>query len=801
MNISVNWIKEFTAIPDLSPMELMTRFTMATCEVEAVITTGEIFSKVRVAEIKSIRKHPDADTLNLVTVDTGTEKKEVVCGAPNVKTGMKVPYAPLGTTFPAGFTLEPKKIRGIVSEGMLCAPDELGISDDHSGLMELPQNAPVGKTLAETLGLQHDTILEIDNKSITHRPDLWGHYGMAREFSAVFGNPLKNPYDDNWLKKMEKLQNSATPPITVKVDKDSSCLGFYGISMANVTVRESPRYIQERLSACGMRPINNIVDISNYVMLELGIPNHIFNRDKIGGGKIIIRRTGSPQKFVTLDEQERDLIETDTVVCDAEKPLSIAGIMGGLDSGISDDTARIFIEAANWDAGSIRKTTGRLGLRTDASQRYEKSLDTRLLLRTVHRIVELILESCPEAKIDGPAVMDGIIERPVLTVETSAKRISDVLGKNVPEERIIEILTALDFKVEKRNGRIHLTVPSYRSTKDVECEADIVEEIGRITGFDHIEPQPPVNKIEAVRLSESSTMMRQIRDFMVYHGRAYEIMTYPFIGEKLLERASWPAKNDELVLINALTPEHERMRPSLIPSLLEAAALNQKTNSGFRMFELGRSFRPDPKIFSEDLYQLGIVYFDRDKSLFMDMLNTVEGLLNNLNLPARIVVTDSRIPAVLLPKEWPGCHPQIMGRTAGFITSVHPLVLRNFKIKGNAVLAILDITEFKDKPRKTKTGFTPLPRFPFSSFDCTVVTDKRTAAADALVPVKALKMKELEWVKIADIYELNETQKTVTLRISFLDREKTLSREFLKQAEDSVVKALADAGFPLKVME
>ena len=269
--------------------------------------------------------------------NTGDGEHRVVCGAPNVAVGMKVPFAPNGTTLPGGFTLEPKKIRGVLSEGMLCAEDELGLGEGHDGLLELPADAPVGTPLSEYMGLRKDVLLDIDNKSITHRPDLWGHYGMAREFAAAFGNPLARPFDDEWLGKMRALCGSGEAPVSVKVEKDTACLGFMGLSVDNVEVKPSPAWMQQRLTACGMRPINNIVDISNYVMLEQGMPNHLFDRDTIRGGKIIVREMGDAGVFVTLDEVERQMAAADTMVCDAEGPSSIGGIMGGLTSSVKED--------------------------------------------------------------------------------------------------------------------------------------------------------------------------------------------------------------------------------------------------------------------------------------------------------------------------------------------------------------------------------------------------------------------------------------------------------------------------------
>ncbi len=807
MNISINWIKDYVDLPeDITLQELGTRFTLATCEVEEVQTTGEHLKAVKVVEITGIEKHPDADRLNLVTFNTGDGEERVVCGASHVEVGKKVPFACIGTTLPGGFTLVPKKIRGVASEGMLCAEDELGLGEAHEGLMLLADDAVVGMSLAEHLGVACDIVFDIDNKSITHRPDLWGHYGMAREFAAVFGKPLKDVFSEEWKKSLRALYTEDKPPVTITVDKDSSCLGFTGISMDKVTVKPSPQWMQDRLITCGMRPINNIVDISNYVMLETGMPNHIYDRDTVKGGEIIVRRMGENGVFVTLDGQERSMIASDTMVCDKDRVSGIGGIMGGLDSSVKDSTNRIFLEAANWRDSEIRKTSVRLGLRTDASQRYEKSLDTNLLEQTILRLVELVKESCPEAVVVGFMQEVALKPTPELKITCSAAKISRVLGTYVSSERIVEILKSLDFKVGVDGDNLTVDVPSYRATKDIEFEADIIEEIGRIIGFDNITPVSPINLAKTTRLSEAKQMQRKIQDYMVFHGQALEVMTYPMIGEKLLDQASWPVRNEKLTLVNALAPELSRMRPSMVPTLLEKTAQNQKNLSSFRFFELGRSYESiDGEEYSKDRYQLGVIFFDKGESPFSALLNVVKPLMSFLNLNAQFEPANEKYPNPIMPKEWPGVHPheylniRVMGKNCGIVNTVHPIITRQFKIKGNVALAILDITDFMDRDIKDKTKYTAPPKFPSSKFDCTVVTDAHTPVGDILKVMNKLKVKEAESVKILDVFNMSEEQKAVTVRTIFLDREKTLTSEVLREAEDNVVATLKKAGFPLKV--
>lgn len=807
MHISTDWIKEFVELPEMAPKELGSKFTLATAEVEDVIVKGSHLKDIRIVQIVSFKKHPEADKLNLVTFKVSeTETKEVVCGAPNVKEGIKIPYAKIGVTLPNGLTLEPKKIRGIESHGMLCSAVELGLGEESSGIMELPANAPLGQDMLTYLNETCDVLLDIDNKSLTHRPDLWGHYGMAREFATVFEKPLKNPFNSDWESNLKKHFTNDTAPVTPEVDLESAGVAYYGLSLDNINVTESPAWIQKRLKSVGLRPINSIVDISNYVMLELGIPLHIFDREQIKGNKVLIKKLSAPEKFTTLDKIERELVAGDTVITDSEKTLVLGGIMGGLNSGVTEKTTKIFIEVANWKPAMVRKTSVRLGLRTDSSQRYEKSLDSKLCERTLLRTLELVLKLNPNAKVIGKPAYSGVDLGAIktLTVNTSVQRICSKLGTQVDANRIVSILTSLAFLVENKNGDLKITVPSFRATKDVEVEDDIVEEIGRMIGFDNIKPYSPMGDIKAVRLSPAKTMTRKIQDFMVMKGESLEIMTYPLIGDKLLLKAKWPVMNEALTLVNPVSIDHDRMRPSLIPHFLHTIAENAKNYEEFKCFEIGRSYLADEKTFSVEKNQLVVAFYSKEKNRYVELENLMEKLLNSLNISYDWAEINPKFKNTHIPHDWIGAHPheyqnlRIMGQNHGVVSSIHPLILRDFKIKGHVHIAVIDLSTFENKETKDKTKYNPLPKFPSSTFDCTVVVAKDLPVVKVMDALKNVKLKEITERKILDIYNLNETQKTVTLRTVFYDATQTLSSDFLKNAEEQVVSTLTKAGFPLK---
>ena len=805
MLISMDWIQDFVPLPQEPREKMAERVTLATAEVESILNVNTHLKDIKIAQITAIHPHPQADRLNLVSFYEGSREKQVVCGAPNVKIGLKAPYAPEGVTLPGGLTLTPKKIRGQLSSGMLCSAAELELGPQESGLMELPQEAPVGQSLLDFFQMKEDMVLNIDNKSLTHRPDLWGHYGFARECATIWKQKLADPFAPSWIHSMECHFTKSPSPIRPQVDLNSAGLSYWALSLEGIQVGTSPQWIQERLKACGMRPINSIVDISNYVMLELGLPNHIFDREKIQGETLHIHRLEKRERFTTLDQEERPLEKGDTVISDAQGPLVIAGLMGGLQSGVTEKTRHILIEVANWKASCIRRTSTRLGLRTESSQRYEKSLDGNLCYRALLRILELILKGHPQGKVVGKAEYDGVdlSTTPTLTLTTSLKRIKSCLGKELTLLTVKTILQSLGFTLQERDGQLEVTVPSYRATKDVECEADLIEEVGRIMGYGHIDPVSPLAPVQVTRLDTTQVLHRKIQDYLVLKGRCLEVMTYPLIGESLLKKCQWPKLNEELVLLNALSQDHDRMRPSLLPSLLEVVALNQKYANRFQFFEIGRCYLLENGLTYEHSH-MAMAFFDRKSNRFHQAINESENLLRSLHIPAHLVEKNNAFDNPIVSSQWPGCHPhqyqniKMMGKNAGVILSVHPLMLKKFKIKGPLSLAIIDLTQVEKRQWPAQVHYCPLPKYPSSTFDCTIVCPPHTPIATILNSLKGVKIKELTSLKVVDVFAPQGEQKSVTLRATFSDPQQTLNNETVKACESALVAGLEHEGFPLK---
>lgn len=808
MKVSLDWIKEFVDVPtEITPKDFASRFTLATAEVEDFIVTGDFWQKINVVQVLSMEPHPEADKLRLVTFDLGNSKTfKVVCGAQNVKIGMKTAYAPTGTLLPNGLLLEPKKIRGVMSEGMLCSEEELGLAEESEGIIELPSDAPVGESLKKYWNKASDIVLDIDNKSLTHRPDLWGHYGMAREVASIYRKELKNPFDDNWLKSWRSKATGSTP-VKVTVEKDSAGLAYYGLSIDGVTVGKSPDWMKTRLESAGLRSINSIVDISNYVMLELGIPNHIFDREQISGSEVFIKSIKQPEKFKTLDEVERELVAGDTVIADSQKTLVLAGIMGGENSGVSEKTTKIFVEVANWKAAPIRRTSVRLGLRTDSSQRYEKSLDSKLCERTLWRIVEFITKLNPGAKIQGPVSYDGenLSDIVPVKISISTNKINKTLGVQLSENEIVDILNRLDFKVTN-GSELQIEVPSYRATKDIECDADIIEEVGRIIGYDNIVPSSPAVSVAPVRLSVKQRLHRKIRDFLIYQAGAFELQSYPLVGESLYSKTFWDVKNDNLVLLNPVSVDHDRMRDSLIPSMLDIMSLNAKNVDESRVFEIGRRYQYDEKSFSKDLSQLCVAYYSKEENVFLNLVDDSERFFNCINLPYDLLgpsSINSKFPNPLVSADWIGLHPferydvRVMGKIHGIIFSVHPILLKKLKIKGHLSFMVLDLWSFEEREAKDKIKYKPLNKFPGSDFDYTLSLEKDQEIGPIFESLKKFKAAELQKSGLRDIFE-SEGKKFVTIRSHFADSEKTLSGDFLSEVQKSLLEHLSKEGYSLK---
>ncbi|MDH5561987.1 MAG: phenylalanine--tRNA ligase subunit beta, partial [Deltaproteobacteria bacterium] len=585
MKLSLNWVRDFITLDEnLQNKELIETITLSVCEVEGFEETGRHLKDIITAQVLSIKPHPNAEKLTLVTIDLGHRQLEIVCGASNFKPSDKVAYAGLGVCLPDGTKIKKAKIRGIESEGMLLAEDELGFSEDHEGVMILPPKANLGETLDQIYPDQVDVIMEIDNKSITHRPDLWGHYGFAREFGTIYKTPIKS-----LPSKPEDIRGEGKALIDVEVICKDYVPRFSGLSIENLEARPSPDWIRYRLNRVGLRPINNLVDITNYVMLELGQPMHAFDAAQIKGQKLIVRLAKNGDRVMTLHKKEVDLTDEDMTICDTNGASVVAGVVGGVNSGVTENSTAIFLEAANWNPVLIRKTSTRIGLRTDASQRYEKGLDPELTVFAIARATDLLRLSNPELKIRGGLVdIFGKKIDPV-TVETSLNFIRERLGKNIASNEILGILERLGFRITRKEPKLVVEVPTYRRTGDVSIPEDLVEEIGRIHGFNHIAPLAPQFPIERPIFNQQRLFERKIRNGLAQSG-FHEVLSYPLSSSKLEERFDLD-QSQMLRIINPVSDHQEQMRTSMLPHFADCVYKNQKIAFDFSVFEIGRIYQ------------------------------------------------------------------------------------------------------------------------------------------------------------------------------------------------------------------
>ena len=788
MDISLNTLKNYVKIP-VSAQQLAAQLTEAVCECEVEHVSYRHLNKIIAVKITAIQAHPQADNLKLVSFSAGQNEQQVVCGAPNAAIGLIVPYAPVGATLANGITLQAKEIRGIVSSGMLCSEAELGLSDNHEGLMVLPSAAVIGQSLSQLL--PEDDILIIDNKSITHRSDLWSLEGLAREIAALLNIPYQNNFNQDWTEQQRQLftkQNS----FDIKVN-ESAALTYAGFNVSGVAAVPSPAWLADNLMAAGIRPINALVDISNFVMLELGIPTHFFDETAIKGS-LKVYQLDKDKLFTTLDGKERKLTAGDTVIADEEKPLVIAGIMGGQNSMVNNATTNLFVEVAVWKGEAIRKTSLRLGLRTDASIRYEKALDVTRVERSLLRCAQLIKQIFPQANFNAISYgLKGNFEP--YSVKVNLSRFNKLLGFNVAANEATAILERLAFKVDlNADNTLQVYPPSFRSAKHRLLEADIYEELGRMLGYHNIKPEPALWPLQIEDTPLTFTFERNLKDFFSSKN-LYEVYTNPLIGSALLNEAQWPSEGEPLKLANSISPEHGLMRPALTPSILKITKYNQSNYESFALYEYGRAFAANETNFAEDHYKLALALFSRKDNRFIEAVNLLKTFYKTFNLNFTLV----NLPYL----NWNGLHPyenftiQAGGQNLGFVSTVHPSLLNSYKIKGNLALAELNLTNYRQQA-KPKVQFKPLSKFPHSTFDCTVIV----SGHEANLVLAVLNQETVPYWQqslIESVFNLADGNRAVTIRTTLASDNKTLNSDEIKKSEDLIVNLLDKAGYKLKI--
>ncbi|MFA5802912.1 MAG: phenylalanine--tRNA ligase subunit beta, partial [Thermoleophilia bacterium] len=739
--------------------------------------------------------HPDADKLTLCEVEVGDGKVEqIVCGAKNFKEGDKAAVCLPGGTLPDGRKLEAAVIRGVESRGMMCSESELGLSSESAGIMILPEDAPVGTRLVDYIPVS-DEVLELE---ITpNRPDCLSVYGIAREVAAITGAALApEPVEDVEARGDDNIEDL----ITITVDDSELCPRYGARLIAGVTVAPSPPWLKARIVAAGMRPVNNIVDITNYVMWSLGEPMHAFDLAKIAGPKLTARRAGKGEKIVTIDGDTRKLNRNMLVIADAEKPSAVAGIMGGAGSEVSDETTDILLEAANFNGPNVMKTEMALGLRSESSTRFEKGLDAEVVPKALAMASRMLVELCGGRLVPGEYDIyagSGTEQ----AIHLSEEKVTSLLGIAVPGTEIEAILGRLGFESRREGDALHVTVPSFRA--DVEREVDLIEEIVRVFGYDLIPPTLPSDVRVMGGLSDYQKAEREIALALTGAG-VNEAITYTFIAPDFADRLRLAADDPRRQLVrlsNPLSVEQSVMRSLMLPSLLTTVALNlSMRNPDVNIFELGRTYHDvkDEKLAKENRTVAGCLcgslrgaswlHAGRETDFF-----TGKGIAEAI---FKAVKGSFSVESCDEPFLHPGKSAYVIvdGKRAGFIGEVHPLVLEAFDIDKPVVAFEL----LEDALIASSTGtviFEDLLTFPASFQDIAVVVDEKTAAEDVISVVREAGAPLLRDARVFDTYtgdQVGEGMKSIALGLEFRSPERTLTDEDVDGARGAILAALGD---------
>ena len=790
MKASIEWLKEYSDI-DVDSIKLGDILTMTGSKVEGIEQKGNDIKKVVVGKILKIEKHQDSDHLVITQVDLGYEKVQIVTGANNIKEGDIVPIATDGSELPGGIKIKKGLLRGVESCGMMCSVGELGLNiEDYPGQIEhgimiLDKNLEkeLGRDIVEVLQLKEDII---DFEITSNRPDCFSVEGLGREVAVSLGKEFKNPRKNIDEKKIEDKKE--IEGLSVEIEAPDLCYRYIARVVKNVKIGPSPEWMVRRLKACGIRSINNIVDITNYVMLEMGQPMHAFDINSIEGKHITVRRAKNGEKIITLDEEERILDDNDLVIADIEKPVAIAGVMGGLNSEIEENTETVVFESATFYGGSVRKTAKKVGLRTESSSRFEKGLSAENALRAINRAVELVeltgSGKALEGKIDIYPTKQKINE-----IKLNVEKINQLLGINLSKEEMVEILEKLEIKVKDDVA----IAPYFRM--DLECLADLAEEIVRFYGYDKLETTLIKADTTLGIRNKEQKIEKKINDILVINGLS-DIYTYGFVSEKDLEKSKI---NEELIkksitVMNPLSDEYKLMRPTTIPSMLQILAINaNKKNQNVKLFDVSRNYRninnevENGEVpLQENILTIGMFGENVD---FYTLKGLIENILDSININRYDVEKETKNESY---------HP---GRCANIkvgidniatIGEVHPEVLENYDIEKRAYLAEVNITKLI-KYSKANKKYVEVPKFPAVERDIAIVVDEKIEVGQIEKIITKKGKKILESAKLFDIYrneKIGEGKKSIAYSLVFRDKNKTLNDEEINAIMDNIISEL-----------
>ena len=798
MLISLNWLKQYIDLDGIGINEMENALTMIGQEVEKIEVLGENLENVVTAQIIEKEMHPDSDHLTICKVDNGKEILQIVCGAPNHKAGDKVVLAQVGAKLAPDFVIKKGKIRGVESNGMLCSEEELNIGKDSSGIMILPEDTPVGVPMKEYLGI-NDTVFELE---ITpNRPDCLSHIGIARELGAYYNKEVKYPSFAINSESSEKTADN----ISVEIEDSNLAKRYVARIIKNVTVKESPKWLKERVESIGIRSINNIVDASNFIMMELNQPNHTFDLDKIEGGKIIVRAGHENEKLVTLDEQERKLNSDDIVISDGVKAVALGGVMGGENSQITENTKNILLEVANFNSQNIRKTSRRLTLSSDSSYRFERRVDEENAINVINRLANIIQE------VAGGEILEGAVDNyPVpykkKTATLNFERLNRFVGKNIPRETVIGILTRLEIEVVDNGETLTLTAPTYRD--DLENEQDYFEEVIRMYGFDNIENILPKLDISEKPVIDTTKLSTQVK-LIAANAGLKEVINYSFVPKDAMEKIKYTSVEREnlIDLLRPITEDFVTLRPTLLYSLLKNAKENMNRNTtNIRFFEVSRTFEKAEELAKEEV-KLGIILAgENDKTLwnpkpvpydFYDLKGIVEEIFTQLKFNNYMIKRSEQ------SQFHPGRSVDVfVGRELiGSFGEIHPDVLENFDLGKTSVLVGEFNIDLIQKYIGKKVNYQGIVKYPAVPRDFAFVMKEEILVGDVLKTIQKVD-KKIEKVELFDIYQgvgVLPGMKSVAISVVLRDKSKTLEeKEIVDISNKIVAKVEKDYGAVLR---
>ncbi|WP_028585006.1 phenylalanine--tRNA ligase subunit beta [Desulfogranum mediterraneum] len=803
MKFTLSWLRNFVSLEGITPTQLADKLTMLGLEVDAVEELYTELDAFITCRVQSVSKHPNADKLTVCLVETGEgEPLEVVCGAPNVRAGLITALARPGVKLPDGTKIKKSKVRGLLSQGMLCSASELGLSSDHSGIMELDPAMEIGLPLATALGLR-DTMIEVD--LTPNRPDCASVLGIAREVAGFSKQQLSSP-----VSRLTPL-NGSEVDFKVVVEDEGLCPRYIARKVSGVTVGPSPDWMQRQLLAVGMRPINNIVDVTNYVMLEMGQPLHAFDFATIRGKEIVVRSPRAGEKeFVTLDGNSRQLSEEMLMICDQEGPIAVAGVMGGLDSEVSDQTTEVLLEAACFDAVSIRRTARNLNIPSEASYRFERGVDPDLAHRAIERAAELIAKyGQGTAEADGIDVYPG--KKELLNLQLRADKVRTLLGIEISKLEMADYLRGIDFEVSPDLGEtMQVTVPSFRI--DIEREVDLVEEIARLVGYNEIPTTQPKITMHYPKRDSLRSMRQTLSQILTSQG-FYEAINYSFVTEKHFD-ALGLAEDDQrrsvTRLLNPLSEEQAVMRSMLLPGLLENIKRNINfQQSDIRLFEIGKTFfyREEGQLPLEKQQLCGVIcgnrypnaeslYFSDDRADFFDIKGVCQHLITTLRL------SGDQGELTLVPCDQDSCQSYCDPSASeeirngdeviGIFGMLDRRVLEAFGIKVDVFLLEIDLDSLSRLPVIAKQ-FQSLPKFPSVKRDIALLVPDHVPSGEILQAIHQQKQKLVESTQLFDVYRgkpIEEGLKSVALSVTYRSATKTLNDKSVDKVHQKIVDSL-----------